>query len=93
MPLTGAHGVGYSLVEGYRVPLVLFTQEEATALLTAEKLTAQLTDAPTARFSGAAMDKVQAVLRRSDRDHLATIAPHIQVFAPRNQPADSTIYQ
>jgi len=93
VPLIGEHGVGYSLVEGYRLPPVLFTREEATALLTAEKLTAQLTDAPTARLSRAAMDKVRAVLRCSDRDHLETLAPRIQVLGPREQPADSTMYQ
>jgi predicted DNA-binding transcriptional regulator YafY len=39
------------------------------------------------------MDKVRAVLRRPDRDHLAALAPHIQVFAPRDQPADTASYQ
>ncbi|SNR93882.1 helix-turn-helix transcriptional regulator [Hymenobacter mucosus] len=77
---TLAQQFGVSLRTIYRD---LRTLEEATTLLTAV-LTAQLTDAPTARFSGAAMDKVRAVLRRSERDHLATIAPHVQVFAPRN---------
>lgn len=32
VPLLGEAGVGYSLAEGYRVPPVLFTREEATAL-------------------------------------------------------------
>jgi predicted DNA-binding transcriptional regulator YafY len=93
VPLLAEHAVGYSLVEGYRLPPVMFTREEATALLTAEKLAARLTDAPTARLTGAAMDKLRAVLRRPDRDHLATLAPHIQVLAPRDQPADSATYQ
>jgi predicted DNA-binding transcriptional regulator YafY len=93
VPLLGEHGVGYSLVEGYRLPPVMFTQEEAMALLTAEKLAVHLTDVPTARLSGTAMDKVRAVLRHADRDHLATLAPHIQVLGPRDQPAGSTTYQ
>jgi predicted DNA-binding transcriptional regulator YafY len=71
----------------------MFTQDEATALLIAEKLVARLTDAPTARLTGAAMDKLRAVLRRPDRDHLSALASHIQVLAPRDQPADSTTYQ
>jgi predicted DNA-binding transcriptional regulator YafY len=93
VPLLAEHAVGYSLVEGYRLPPVLFTREEAIALLTAEKLAARLTDSPTARLTGAAMDKLRAVLRRPDRDHLETLAPHIHVFAPRGQPADSATYQ
>lgn len=93
VPLIGAPGVGYSLVEGYRLPPVMFTREEAIALLTAEKLAARLTDAPTAQLSGAAMDKVRAVLRRPDRDHLETLAPHIRVLGPREPPPRPNAYQ
>ncbi|WP_046244130.1 helix-turn-helix transcriptional regulator [Hymenobacter terrenus] len=93
VPLIGEHGVGYSLVDGYRLPPVMFTREEATALLTAEKLAARLTDAPTARLSGAAMDKLRAVLRRPDRDHLEILAPHIQVLGPRDQADRPSAYQ
>lgn len=93
VPLLGEPGVGYSLAEGYRLPPVMFTREEATALLTAEKLAAHLTDAPTAQLSGAAMDKVRAVLRRPDRDHLDLLAPHIQVLSPRGQAGHLPAYQ
>ncbi|MCR5890013.1 YafY family transcriptional regulator [Hymenobacter sp. J193] len=93
VPLIGEPGVGYSLAEGYRLPPVMFTREEATALLTAEKLAARLTDAPTAQLSAAAMDKVRAVLRRPDRDHLDTLAPHIQVLGPQNHAGCPPAYQ
>ncbi|WP_073288070.1 helix-turn-helix transcriptional regulator [Hymenobacter psychrotolerans] len=93
VPLLGEPGVGYSLAEGYRLPPVMFTREEATALLTAEKLAARLTDAPTAQLSTAAMDKVRAVLRRPDRDHLDHLAPHIQVLGPRDQAGRPPAYQ
>ncbi|MDO7875671.1 YafY family protein [Hymenobacter sp. ASUV-10] len=94
VPLFGEAGVGYSLAEGYRLPPVMFTREEATALLTAEKLAARLTDAPTARLSGAAMDKLRAVLRLADRDHLETLSPAIQVLGPAQGASDAPdIYQ
>jgi len=93
VPLVGEPKVGYSLAEGYRLPPVMFTREEAAALLTAEKLAARLTDAPTARLSGAAMDKLRAVLRRSDRDYLNTLTPHIQVVGPSGSPTASNTYQ
>jgi predicted DNA-binding transcriptional regulator YafY len=93
VPLIGEPGIGYSLAEGYRLPPVMFTREEATALLTAEKLAAQLTDTPTAQLSSAAMDKVRAVLRGPDRDHLDHLAPHIQVLGPRNQGRRPPVYQ
>ena len=83
VPLFGEAGVGYSLAEGYRLPPVMFTREEATALLTAEKLAAQLTDAPTAQLSGAAMDKLRAVLRHADRMGFAEIEKTIADFGRR----------
>ena len=93
VPLVGEPGIGYSLVEGYRLPPVMFTREEATALLTAEKLVTRLTDAPTAHLSTAAMDKVRAVLRRSDRDHLDSLEPHIQVMGTGDQASRPAAYQ
>jgi len=93
VPLIGEPGVGYSLADGYRLPPVMFTREEATALLTAEKLAARLTDAPTARLSASAMDKLRAVLRRPDRDYLETLAPHIQVLRRGEQPSQASLHQ
>ena len=93
VPLFGEPNVGYSLAEGYRLPPVMFTREEAAALLTAEKLAARLTDAPTARLSGAAMDKLRAVLRRPDRDYLTTLTPHIQVVRHTGPADESSTYQ
>ncbi len=97
VPLYGQAGVGYSLAEGYRLPPVMFTREEATALLTAEKLTARLTDAHTAALGQAAMDKLRAVLRRPDRDYLESLSPHIQILRSRvpepPRPGNTDVHQ
>ena len=93
IPVVTQDGKGYTMLEGYRLAPVMFTREEAIALLTAEKLVARLTDATTAQLSGAAMDKLRAVLRRADRDHLETLDPHIQVLGPASQPNRPNAYQ
>jgi predicted DNA-binding transcriptional regulator YafY len=93
IPLVSEHAVGYSLVEGYCLPAVMFTREEATALLTAEKLAAHLTDEPTARLTTSAMDKVRSVLPDADRDHLAALAAQIRVVGPHQRPANLAAYQ
>lgn len=93
VPVVTLEGKGYTLVEGYRLPPIMFTREEAMALLTAEKLATGLTDASTAQLTGSAMDKLRAALRRTDRDHLETIAPHIQVLGPVEQHTLSNTYQ
>ncbi|QJD76977.1 helix-turn-helix transcriptional regulator [Spirosoma rhododendri] len=93
VPVVTVEGKGYTLLDGYRLPPVMFTSEEAIALLTAEKLAAGLTDTYTAQRTGAAMDKLRAALRRADRDKLETIAPHIQVLGSSDQPDRPNTYQ
>lgn len=93
VPIVTREGKGYTLLDGYRLPPVMFTRQEAIALLTAEKLAAGLTDTPTAQLTATAMDKLRAALRRSDRDHLESLAPHIQVLGPFDSPSRPNAYQ
>ena len=44
VPICGDAGVGYSLIDGYRLPPLMFTQAEALAFVTAGKFVEQLTD-------------------------------------------------
>lgn len=93
IPIVAQEGKGYSILEGYRIPPVMFTREEAIALLTAEKLASRLTDTATAKLIGAAMDKLRAALRHSDRDYLETITPYIQVMEPPSASEQPNTYQ
>jgi predicted DNA-binding transcriptional regulator YafY len=80
VPIIGEAGVGYSIMEGYRLPPVMFTKEEATAFLTAEKLVEKLTDDSTKKNYGTAMLKVKAVLRLTEKDYLEDMEQHIEVI-------------
>lgn len=79
IPLMGEAGVGYSIMEGYRLPPVMFTMQEATAFLTAEKLIEKITDTSTVENYKSAMYKVRAVLKSSEKELLETADQHIQV--------------
>jgi len=79
VPVIGESGVGYSLVEGYRLPPVMFTREEATAFITAEKLVATLTDTASSISYSQALDKVRAVLKTADKDYLEQLDSRIAV--------------
>src|ERR1700720_1726919 len=70
IPLTGEAGVGYSIMDGYRLPPVMFTKEEATAFLTAEKLIEKLTDPLSDENYKSAMYKIRSVLRVAEKDFL-----------------------
>lgn len=96
IPIIGEAGVGYSIMDGYRLPPVMFTKEEATAFLTAEKLVEKLTDHSTDTSYKSAMFKVRAVLRSSEKDLLENIEENIEVrrhtYAPYTEkPTDSTL--
>lgn len=80
IPIVGEAGVGYSIMDGYRLPPVMFTMEEATAFLTAEKLIEKMTDASTEESYKSAMYKIKAVLRSTEKDLLEHIDNHIEVI-------------
>ena len=84
VPVIGEAGTGYRLMEGYKLPPVMFSQEEATALLTASKLVQSKTDAGIIKHYNTALDKIRAVLRYPEKDHLEDIDDHIVVM---NHPA------
>lgn len=79
VPLYGEAGVGYSIVDGYRLPPVMFTQEEAMAFVTAEKLMERLTDNVIRKHFQSAMYKVKSVLRGSEKDFVENLESHIHV--------------
>jgi len=80
VPVIGEAGTGYRLMEGYKLPPVMFTQEEATALLTASKLVESKTDAGISKQFNAALDKIRAILRHSEKNHIEGIDEHIAVM-------------
>lgn len=51
IPITGEAGVGYSIMDGYRLPPIQFTKEEATTFLMASKIIEKYTDAENYQLS------------------------------------------
>ncbi|WP_165045863.1 YafY family protein, partial [Dysgonomonas sp. ZJ709] len=84
VPICGNSGVGYSLIEGYRLPSLMFTKEEAIAFLTAEKIIEQLTDTQNSNYFRQGMDKIRAALRAVDKKYLHDMDDTIAVYKSRN---------
>ena len=80
VPVIGEAGEGYRLMEGYKLPPVMFNQDETTALLTASKLVQSKTDAGMIKHFNSALDKIRAILRLSEKDHIEEIDEHIAVM-------------
>ena len=83
VPICGNSGIGYSLVEGYRLPSLMFTKEEAMAFLTAEKMIEQLTDAQNSLYFCQGMDKIRAALRVVDKNYIHEMDGAIAVYRSR----------
>ena len=87
VPVIGEAGSGYTIMEGYRLPPVMFTQEEASALLLGAKLAEQFTDGSIKKHFHAALFKIKAVLRSTDKDYVDSLTEHIEIltrFSPDN---------
>lgn len=80
VPVAGESGIGYRLMEGYRLPPVMFTKEEASSFITAEKLVTKFTDKSTALSYAEALHKVKAILRMTEKDYLEELEPSIAVI-------------
>ena len=80
VPVIGEAGIGYQLMEGYKLPPVMFNKDEASALLTAAKLVQSKTDAGISKHYASALDKIKAVLRLAEKDHIEEIDEHIAVM-------------
>ncbi len=83
VPLYGEAGSGYSLVEGYRLPPVMFTREEAGSFLAAEKLMEQFADKGLGKYFESGMFKIKSVLRGTEKDWLAALDSQITVHQRR----------
>jgi predicted DNA-binding transcriptional regulator YafY len=80
VPVIGEAGSGYTIMEGYRLPPVMFTQEEASALLLGAKLAEQFTDGSVKRHFNAALFKIKAVLRSPDKEYVDSLTEHIEIL-------------
>ncbi|GAB3905663.1 helix-turn-helix transcriptional regulator [Mucilaginibacter boryungensis] len=88
VPIIGEAGIGYSIMDGYRLPPVMFTKEEATAFLTAEKFVEKMTDTATTKHYQSAMYKVKSVLRSADKNMLEDMDEHIAVLKSKKHQGD-----
>lgn len=85
IPIIGDPGIGYSIMDGYRLPPVMFNEGEALSLLTAEKFMSNITDHETQQFYSAAMAKIRAVLRTTEKQALDILDESISVAPIKNE--------
>lgn len=74
VPILTEDGKGYTLMEGYKIPPVMFTESQANALILAEQLVLKNKDASFVKDYSEAIDKIKAVLRHNIKDKANLLA-------------------
>ncbi len=79
VPILTEDGKGYSLMEGYRMPPVMFTESEANALITAEQLVMKNSDSSLSKEYAEAVNKIKAILLYSTKEKADLLSKRIAI--------------
>ncbi|QXP58570.1 helix-turn-helix transcriptional regulator [Olleya sp. HaHaR_3_96] len=77
IPIITVEGKGFSLVDGFNLPPVMFTEKEANALITAEQLILKNKDQSFAIEYQNAIAKIKAILQHSQKEKIEFLAEKI----------------
>ncbi len=77
IPIVTEEGKGYSLMEGYHLPPVQFTESEANALITAEQLVVKNKDQSFTESYSSAIVKIRSVLKYSQKGKADLLASRV----------------
>ena len=83
VPIVTEEGKGYSLVEGYTLPPVMFTEEEAHAMITAQHLIRKNKDQSLVEHYEKVVTKIKATLQYRQKAQTELLSDRIQI---RNNP-------
>jgi predicted DNA-binding transcriptional regulator YafY len=82
VPIEGEAGVGYRLGAGYELPPLMFSTDEARALVAAVRLAQQRLDGELAASAETALSKILAVLPATARAAAESLALHAPEVGP-----------
>lgn len=89
VPILTEEGKGYTLMEGYKIPPVMFTEKQANALILAEQLVLKNKDTSFVKDYTEAIDKIKSILRYTDKDKVNLLAERTQYNEVINQERNS----
>lgn len=89
VPIITEEGKGYTLMEGYKIPPVMFTEAQANALITAEQLVLKNKDASFIKDYSEAIEKVKAVLLYSQKEKVHLLSERTRFNQNLNRETNS----
>lgn len=91
IPIYMEEGKGYSLVEGYTLPPVMFTEEEANALITGYSIISRNKDASLVENYHDAITKIKSVLRNNQKGKAELLTSRVAYINNLSQITTSNI--
>jgi predicted DNA-binding transcriptional regulator YafY len=79
VPIFTEDGKGYSVMDGYRIPPVMFTEDEANALITIEQVVLKNSDTSLVTAYADAINKIKAVLLYATKDKVELLSNRIAI--------------
>ena len=89
IPIVTEEGKGYSIMEGYHLPPVVFTEDEANALITIEQMAVKYKDQSLSENVASAVEKIKAILRYSQKGNVDLLADRIYFDGNNSQEKSS----
>jgi len=84
VPIVAEAGVGYSLMRGYHMPPVMFTEDEAAALFMSGEVTEQIADDSLRQSLKAGLLKIKSVLPEEKKEYLNRLKNAVGVWFRRS---------
>lgn len=91
IPILTEEGRGYSIMDGYALPPVAFTEQEANALITGYSLISRNKDASLVKNYADAISKVKSVLRNNEKDKAQLLSERVVFVKNLSQTTTSNI--
>lgn len=85
IPVTFEPNKGYSIMQGYFLPPLLFSVEEANALLLLQSLAKKFTDSSISKNADSAVEKIKLVLKNTDFEKTESFSNKVAVYTPENE--------
>ncbi|MEJ0055804.1 MAG: hypothetical protein WDN75_09225 [Bacteroidota bacterium] len=79
VPIGSEAGTGYFIVDGYHLPPVMFSQEEASSMLLAGKLVEKMSDQSVRKAFESALLKIKCVLNDTEKGNLEVLQASVAV--------------
>lgn len=85
VPIAFEPNEGYMILQGFFLPPVLFTSEEANAIILITKLSDKFADKTTKKHIENALNKIKSVLRTTDKNSADFLQSQIRIYNPPSE--------